>query len=222
MKTDIQIQQDVMDELQWQPFLNASEIGVSVKNGVVTLSGTVNSYAKKVAAERAAKNVKGVRAVAEDLVVRQGPDSTKSDSDLAAAILTSLRWHSDIREENLKIKVEDGFVTLEGQVQWPFEKQLVSEAIENITGINGIINNIIVVPGVQLANVEQEIRRALNRHADIDAENIHITIEGDKVILTGKVHSAFAKNSAAKAVWLAPGVREVENKLDIFSKVYAL
>ena len=146
MKSDEQIQADVMAELKWQPYLRASEIGVTVKNGVVTLSGTMDSYAKKVAAERIAKNVQGVRAVAEDIEVRLLADNEKSDSDLAAAILSALKWHTDIQEENLKIKVENGYVTLEGRVEWLYEKDFVREAIENIKGVKGVINNIIIVP----------------------------------------------------------------------------
>lgn len=149
MKSDYQIQSEVMDELKWQPYLRASEIGVAVKNGVVTLSGTVNSYAKKVAAERVTKNIEGVRAVAEDIEVRLLSDNRTSDSELAAAILSALKWHTDIQEENLKIKVEDGYVTVEGQVEWVYEKELVRDAIANIKGVKGVISNILIVPAIR-------------------------------------------------------------------------
>ena len=222
MKTDEQIQQDVMDELRWQPFLNASEIGVSVKNGVVTLSGIVNSYAKKVAAERAAKSIKGVRAVAEDIVVHVQPSSEKSDSELAAAILTALKWHTDIEEEDIKIKVEDGFVTLEGRVQWGYERDVVSEAIENITGVNGIFNNIVVTPVAKPENVKAKIQAAFERNALIDAERIRVEISGDHVVLNGNVNSGFEKQIAEQAAWMAPGVKSVENHLGITTKSFAL
>lgn len=222
MKTDEQIQQDVMDELRWQPYLKASEIGVAVKDGIVTLSGTVNSYAKKVAAERVTKDIKGVRAVAEDIVVRVTPDSLKSDTDLAAAILRALKWHSDIQEENLKIKVEEGCVTLEGRVQWLYEKEMVHDAIQNIPGINGIINNIIVVPELPTGDIRQHIIDALLRQSTVDPHRIKVEVDGGKVTLSGKVLSFSERKIAEDIAWRTAGVKSVTNNIEIKAFEYAM
>lgn len=222
MKTDAQIQQDVMDELKWQPFLKASEIGVSAKDGVVTLYGTVDSYSKKIAAENAAKNIQGVRAVAEELSIRLLPNSRKSDSDLAAAVLNALKWHTAIQEDKIHIKVEDGWVTLDGKVEWDFQKTVARDAVENLTGVKGVINNIIIAPVIEAKDIKFQINRAFHRSATVDAEKIVIETLGDKVTLKGKVRSYQEKQDAERAAWLAPGVRAVDNKLEIQTEVYAL
>jgi len=221
MKSDEQIQQDVMDELKWQPFLKASEIGVAVKNGIVTLSGTVNSYSKKIAAENAAKSIKGVKAVAEDIQVLVRPDNSKSDADLASAVLNAIKWHSIAQEDKVQVKVEDGWVTLSGHADYEFQKTAAENAVENLLGVKGVVNNIIVVPQIETKDVKREIALAFHRSATLDSGNITIETQGDKVVLKGKVRSFAEKRDAAKAAWRAPGVRAVENKLEIASEVYA-
>ncbi|HEY5392708.1 MAG TPA: BON domain-containing protein, partial [Hanamia sp.] len=134
MKTDYQIQEDVMEELKWQPFLNASEIGVAVKNGIVTLSGHVDSYSKKLAAENAAKKVAGVKAVAEEIEVGISPSYNKTDAEIAEAVLNALKWHTAVQEDKIKIKVEDGYVKLEGEVEWEYQRTMAKTAIENLAG----------------------------------------------------------------------------------------
>lgn len=215
MKTDSQIQKDVLSELKWHPFLKASEIGVAVKNGIVTLSGTVDTYAKKLQAEKSAKGVDGVRAVAEDIVVRPYPDVTKSDSDLAAAVVNSLKWHSAVADDKIKIKVEDGWVTLDGTAEWGFQKEAAQSAVENLNAVRGVINNIVVTTLVEPEDVQKQISQAFHRSATIDAKNIIIDALGSKVVLKGKVRSFAEKRDAESAAWQAPGVRKVENKLEV-------
>ncbi len=222
MKTDSEIQKDVMDELNWEPILTATEIGVAVKNGIVTLSGAVDSYAKKVAAEKAAKRVAGVKAVAEDIEVKISGTGKRNDTEIAEAVLNELKWHSSVQEDKIKIKVENGWVTMEGEVDWEFQRSAVNKVVENLVGVSGIINNIKVAPRLKAKDIKQKITAAFHRSATIDSEKINIDTTGNKVILKGKVRSWAEKKDAENAAWLAPGVTSVENKIEIDTEIYAL
>lgn len=215
MKSSIQIQKDVMDELKWEPSLSASEIGVAVKNGVVTLSGRVDSYYKKLIAERAAKRVAGVKAVAEDIQVGISPTYRKSDAEIADAIVSVLKWHAAVQEEKIKIKVEDGIVRLEGEVEWGYQRTNAQSAIEHLTGVRSVINLISVKPSIKATEIEQKIQSAFARSANIDAQKIRVEVSGGKVILRGKVRSFAEKEDAERAAWAAPGVTSVESSLDL-------
>ncbi|OCX54012.1 ornithine aminotransferase [Mucilaginibacter sp. PPCGB 2223] len=215
MKTDSQIQKDVMDELKWQPFLSSSEIGVAVKNGVVTLSGIVDSYSKKIDAEKAAKNVAGVKAVAEDIQVGVSPVYRKTDAEIAQAVLNALKWHSAVPDDKIKIKVENGVVTLEGELEWEYQRVSARTAIQNLTGVRSVTNLITMKPRVSPIELEQKIRAAFHRSASIDANKIHPTVSGTTVTLTGKVRSFAESEDAENAAWAAPGVYHVLNQLDI-------
>ncbi len=221
MKTDIEIQKDVLDELKWEPYLNATEIGVAVKNGIVTLSGTVNSYLKKTRAEKAAKRVSGVKAVAEDIEVKYADSLLKNDTEIAETILSALKCHSAINEEKIKVKVEDGVVTLDGEVDWEFQRNSAVMQIENLIGVKRIVNNITIKSGIVPKELKQKVNSAFHRSATIDAEKINIEVTGSKVVLTGKVRSWAEKNDAENAVWAAQGVNKVENNLEIDMEVFA-
>ncbi len=213
MKTDIQIQKDVMDELKWQPFLKSSEIGVAVKNGIVTLSGMVDSYSKKLSAERAAKKVSGVKAVAEDIQVGISPSYRKTDAEIAEAVFNTIKWHSAVPEDRVKIKVEDGIVTLEGEVEWDYQRVNARTAIQNVSGVRSVTNLISIKPKLNPFELERKISDAFRRNATIDAEKVSVGIIGNKVILTGKVRSITESEDAEDVAWAAPGVYQVENKL---------
>jgi VCBS repeat-containing protein len=222
MKSDVQIQQDVMEELKWEPFLNASDIGVSVKNGIVTLSGQVDAYSKKIAAEKSAKNVTGVKAIAEDIQIGVSPTHDKTDTEIAEAVLNALKWHTAVQDEKIKIKVEDGNVRLDGEVEWEYQRSNAKTAIENLSGVKSVINFITVKAKVIAADVKEKIIDAFHRSATIDAACIKPEITGNKVTLLGKVRSVSEKEDAESAAWNAPGVTTVENKLLVDEPEYVL
>lgn len=221
MKTDAEIQKDVMNELRWEPLLNAAEIGVAVKEGVVTLSGTVDSYSKKMEAEKATKRVSGVKAVAEDIEVKLFSSTVKNDTEIARMIADSLEWHSSIREEKIKIKVENAWVTMEGEVEWEYQREAVKNAIKNLSGIKGISNLITVKPSITSKDVKLKIASAFHRNATLDSQKIGIEIQGNKAILTGKVRSWAEKNDAENAAWKAQGITSVDNRLVIDTEIFA-
>lgn len=215
MRTDLEIQKDVNDEIGWEPSLNPSEIGVAVKDGIVTLSGRVDSFFKKQIAEKAAKRVKGVKALAEDIQIGVSPSYKRSDTDIAAAVLNALKLHTVLEEEKITVKVEDGIVTLDGEVEWEYQRKNAATAVKNLSGVVAVTNLLTVKPKLVSDDVEQKIVAAFQRNAAIDAKRITVNVEGDKVILTGTVRSFTEKDDAENAAWAAPGVLHVDNKLII-------
>ncbi|MFX0557859.1 BON domain-containing protein [Maribacter sp. CXY002] len=215
MKTDSKIKLDVQDELAWEPSIDETKIGVAVDNGVVTLSGEVDSYTKKMAAEKAAKRVQGVKAVAEDIVVKYASSLEKTDTEIAKAAIDALQWHSSVPNDTVMVKVENGWVYLSGKVNWSYQKDSAKNAVKDLTGVRGVSNSILVQNDVKPFEVKNNIKRAFERAAEIDANNIDISVDGHTITLSGKVHSIKEKEDAAKAAFNAPGVFEVKNNLRV-------
>ncbi|HEX6915526.1 MAG TPA: BON domain-containing protein [Chitinophagaceae bacterium] len=213
MKTDYEIQQDVMNQLKWNPFLESSEIGVAVKNGIVTLSGTVDLYSKKIQAEQSARKVAGVRAVAEDMIVATATGTDKSDADVAARVLDALKWNSSVDEKNIRVKVEDGIVTLEGEVEWEYQRQSAKNAVVNLAGVKTVLNTIMLKPKATPKDIQQKITAAFHRSATVDAEHVEVEVKGNKAVLKGTVRSFAERDDAEEAAWAAPGITVVENNL---------
>ncbi len=215
MKTDQQLQSDVLDELRWDPRLNSPEIGVAVKNGIVTLSGHVDNYTKKLAAEEAAKRVKDVKGIVEEIMVQLQHDGKRTDQELAQAAVNAIRWNNAVPNQNIKVEVEKGWLSLEGQLDWQFQKEAALNAVKDIVGLKGVSNMISIKPRVNIPVVRETIKKALERSADIESDRIIIETSGNKVILRGKARSWSEKNEVEHAAWSAPGVMEVEDDLII-------
>ena len=213
--TDENIQQDVMQELRWNSRLQPNEIGVAVKDGIVTLTGAVDSYAKKLAAEEAAIRVHGVKAIANDIQVHLPGVSENTDTDLAQRAREVLLWDGEVPANNVKIMVSNGWITLEGEVEHAYQKEATEREISHLAGIKGVSNRIVVKPQVTPEPFQGNIARALVRNAQTDARNIQVEVQGRRVILRGRVSSYAEKQAAEQAAWTQPGVADVENTLII-------
>ncbi len=212
MKTDNKLHSDVIDELAWDPQLRDAEIGVAVKSGVVTLSGTVKSYAQKLAAHAAAERVSGVKALADDLMVR--PLTSKpTDTEIAHAAVNALYWDTEVPNDRITVKVEDGWVTLEGIVPWRYQSESSERAVRYLGGVKGVSNHIKVQPAISTAEVKNKIENALKRSAELDAKRISVEAADGKVTLKGTVRTWAERRDAERAAWSAPGVRQVEDMI---------
>jgi osmotically-inducible protein OsmY len=215
MKTDKELRKDVLAELEYEPSIDATQIGVAVKDGVVTLTGSVESYLEKWRAERAAERVEGVRAVANELEVRLPGDSKRKDTDIAAAAVNALKWNSLVPADKVKVTVEGGWITLKGEVPYRFQKEAAESAVRHLTGATGVSNLIQIKPNVSSTEVKKKIEEALERMAQVDARQIQIETSDGKVILKGKVRSWAEREEAEKAAWRAPGVAQVEDQIRV-------
>jgi len=218
-KTDTELQRDVQDELKWEPSIDAAEIGVIVSDGVVTLTGSTNSYYQKRTAERAAKRVSGVKAVTNEIEVKfLTAFKGHTDADIARSAVNSLELRGSIPEDRIKVKVENGWVTLEGEVDWYYQKTMAEDAVEDLAGVRGVINLIKLKPKVTVKEVKTEIVDSFKRHAAQDAGNIQVDVHNGKVTLKGEVPSWDERTYAEWAAWMTPGVNEVQNQVAVIPK----
>jgi osmotically-inducible protein OsmY len=224
MKTNEELQRDVMAEIKWDPMLRnvAPRIGVTASDGVITLSGSVDSYSEILAAEQAAQRVSGVKVVAEDIEVSKLGMEMRSDTDIARAVKNALTWHSLVNEDLVEIKVENGWVYLDGEAEWDYQKKAAENAVENLTGVVGVINRIKIKNTINVKDVKSNITKAFHRSATIDSGHVVIEVYGNTVTLRGKVRSFAEKKEAEKATWSAPGVTAVVNNLEVDSELLEL
>lgn len=215
MKTDKELQRDVLDELAWEPSVDAAEIGVSVENGVVILNGVVKSLGEKWAAERVAQRVGGVRAVTDELVIKLPGDTQHSDADVAQAALKALDWNASVPRDRIRVLVEHGWVTLKGTVEYHFQKDAAESAVRNLRGVKGVSNTVTIKPSASEVNVIHAIKKALHRAAQVDAETISVEAKDGKVILRGSVRTWPEREEAERAAWSAPGISDVENDIRV-------
>lgn len=217
MKTDFELKADVTAELAWDPALNATAIGVIVKDGLVTLTGHLDTYAQKHAAERAVRRVAGVRGIAVELDVKLAPEHHRSDSELAQAAMAALRWNSLVPDDHVKVEVEDAWVTLTGQVDWPYQLSSAEQCIRPLTGVRGVTNTVTIKPRVSGKDIAGQITAALTRHAQREASHINVAVSGGVVTLSGRVDSLAEHDAAVGAAFGTRGVTSVVDNLKVMA-----
>ncbi len=213
MKTNMELQNDVQNAIKWEPLLNAAQIGVAVDDGIVTLTGSVDNYSKKVQAEDAAKSVAGVKAVVEKIEIEYGSWGTTTDADIAKEIISALKWNFEVPNDKIKVKVENGWVTLDGELPWNFQRDAAKNAVSKLNGVKGVSNNIKIKSESEDAIEQKDIESALERNWSINDEDIEVKVSGSKVTLSGTVASWYQKDEAGRIAWNAPGVEMVINDL---------
>jgi osmotically-inducible protein OsmY len=213
--TDRDLKQHVENALEWEPSFDAADIGVTVDTGVITLRGDVGSYAAKSAAERVALRVYGVKAVANDLTVRLLTAFERTDTDIAQAAVTALIWNAAVPGNRVTVTVSNGWLTLNGTLDWQFQNEAAARAVRDLTGVKGVTNNIIVKPHVQAGDVQAKIEAAFKRSAEIDARRVSVMATGGTVVLSGHVRSWAERQEAERAAWAAPGVSQVHDRITV-------
>ena len=215
MDKDRVLQRKVMAELEWEPACESADIGVAVVDGVVTLNGYVQSYAEKLAADRAVRRVAGVDAIAEELKVRYPSDAKTADHEIARRILDMFAWNSLIPQDKIQVKVEHGWVTLTGEVKWHYQSAEAKRVAAQISGVTGMTNSIKIENHVSIGDVRKRIEDAFERQADLDARSVTIAVDGNRVTLGGHVSAWFERKAAERAAWAAPGVTQVVDRIAI-------
>ena len=213
MRTNVQLQQDVLDELQYEPTVDSAEIGITTNDGIVTLTGKVKSLAEKWSAVRATERVGGVKAVVDEINVELPFSYQCTDEDIARAVLTALQWDVLVPEGHIKVHVEHGWIILKGSVDYRYQQTAAESAIRSLAGVRGITNHIKVKPLEMPSEIKSRIESAMRRAAELDAQEIQVDVRGAKVVLRGQVHSWSERHAAERSAWSAPGVTEVEDKL---------
>jgi osmotically-inducible protein OsmY len=212
---DIELRQNVMDELTWEPMVDPAEIGVAVTDDVVTLSGYVDSYSEKMAAERAAKRVYGVTAVANEIEVKLPGLMERTDPEIAGAARDALNWSTLVPGAKITVTVQNGWLKLEGKVDWQFQRTEAEDIVRNLTGVKGVTNLISIQEKPKPVQIESDIEKALKRSAEVDARRIWVETDDGRVILHGNVRSWLERREAEDAAWAAPGVTRVENEISV-------
>ncbi|MFT6796849.1 MAG: osmotically-inducible protein OsmY [Maribacter sp.] len=213
MKSDGQIKQDILDELVFEPNIDETQIGVTVEDGIVTLSGVVSEFHKKGLANTVAKRVIGVKAVAEDIKVKYDDDLKKTDKEIAKVVVNALEWNASVPKEKVMVLVENGYIFLSGNLAWDYQRKAAKRTVQNLLGVKGVVNEIEIVPEGKAANIEEQIIKALKRYANLEAKGIRVQVDGDIVQLKGRVHSIKERELAEKAAYKAVGVRHVQNDI---------
>ncbi len=210
-----ELRQLVIDELDFQPAINAAHIGVAVENGIVTLTGYVTSYHEKIMAEQTVQRMKGVRGIVEEIEVRFPDDKKTADDEIAARALKIIEWDTLIPADSIKVKVQRGWITLRGEVDWQFQRKAAEDAVRRLSGIFGVTNLITIRERVQVGDVKRSIETALRRDAEVEANQIRVLVNDGKVVLEGRVHSWYERSAAERAAWSVPGVTSVVDHLAI-------
>jgi len=215
MLNNLELQKKVLDALDWEPSLDAASIGVAATGGVVTLTGQVPSYADRWTAERVVKQMSGVKGLANEIEVRLPGDSRRTDTDLASAAVRALEWDVQVPHQQIKLRAADGWITLEGLVEWQFQREAAERAVRHLLGVKGVSNQITLIARVTPADLKNRIEAALKRSAELEARKIRVATKGGTVVLDGTVHSWAERDEAERAVWAAPGVAVVEDHLAV-------
>lgn len=213
--TDMEIRQTVLDALEFEPSLDAASIGVAVDDGVVTLTGHVGTYREKVKAEDLAMGLRGVKAIAQEIEVRPPGVHPTADDEVARRILDVLRWNTSLPGDAVKVKVQTGWVTLSGSVEWNYQRDAAANAVRDMAGVKGVTNAILITPKASPSDIRDRIEKALKRQVELDTLGIRVDVSNGSVTLEGKVHSLAERRVAEQAVWAAPGVREVRDRLSV-------
>jgi osmotically-inducible protein OsmY len=221
-KTDLELQRDVIDELRWDPSVGMAEIGVAVKNGVVTLTGIVDTNARRYGAIHAAERVHGVKAIAEDLIVKVPSSYVRSDTEIAHAAVEALKWNVEVPDQRVLVRVDDGWIVLEGTLDWEYQRKAAEFAVRYLTGVRGVSNTITIKAGPTPADLRRRIEEALKRSAEVDSKRISIETAGGRVVLRGMVRSWTERRDAERAAWSAPGVIAVDDQIAIRVPVTAV